>query len=245
MRLIEEMSMNAMPSLQTVLMDGWVLRFAEGYSNRANSVNPIYPSTEDVHAKIEQCEMLYRSRNLRPTYKITPFVHPTNLDELLAEKGYRIIHPTSVQTLNISGLSEESNTVLKTEYEFSEDWFRAYAEFNRMSPEKQIVYRRILNSMVPAGFYATFVLEEQIIGCGLAVLEGDYMGLFDITVAEDHRNSGYGRQLMREMLRNGRTLGAKEAYLQVMLDNEPALHLYKKLGFAERYRYHYRVLVSE
>ena len=31
-RLIEELSLNAWPALQTVLYDGWVLRFADGYT---------------------------------------------------------------------------------------------------------------------------------------------------------------------------------------------------------------------
>lgn len=47
----EELQMNALPSLQTILYDGWVLRFAKGYTNRANSVNPIYEGTKDGPCK--------------------------------------------------------------------------------------------------------------------------------------------------------------------------------------------------
>ncbi|MDR2374804.1 MAG: hypothetical protein LBD96_00015 [Treponema sp.] len=41
---IEELSMNAWLSLQTLVYDGWIIRLANGYTKRANSVNPIYPS---------------------------------------------------------------------------------------------------------------------------------------------------------------------------------------------------------
>ena len=38
-----------------------------------------------------------------------------------------------------------------------------------------------------------------------------------------------------------KSFGAQGAYLQVMLNNPPALALYQRLGFAEAYRYWYRV----
>lgn len=37
-RYIEELSMNAWPSLQTIMYDGWVIILADGYTKRANSV---------------------------------------------------------------------------------------------------------------------------------------------------------------------------------------------------------------
>lgn len=50
-KLIEELSMNAWSALQTKLYDGWILRFADGYSKRANSINPIYDSRISLEHK--------------------------------------------------------------------------------------------------------------------------------------------------------------------------------------------------
>jgi hypothetical protein len=70
-RYLEELSFNAHPSLQTQYYDGWVLRFANGYSSRANSVNAIYPSTIDLKEKIEECEKRYFKHDLPCIFKVT------------------------------------------------------------------------------------------------------------------------------------------------------------------------------
>ena len=58
-RRIEEVSLNSWPALQQILFDGWILRFSEGYTKRANSVNPLFASSMDVGEKVDTCERLY------------------------------------------------------------------------------------------------------------------------------------------------------------------------------------------
>jgi hypothetical protein len=55
---IEEVSINAWPSLQTNIYDRWIIRFAKGYTKRANSINPLYHLGVEVDKKIDYCEML-------------------------------------------------------------------------------------------------------------------------------------------------------------------------------------------
>ncbi len=73
---LEELSMNAWPALKTHLYDGWVLRFANGYTKRANSVHPIYSSTLPVGEKITFCEGLYGREGLPTVFKLTHASRP-------------------------------------------------------------------------------------------------------------------------------------------------------------------------
>jgi len=57
-KFIEELSLNHWQPLSTLLYDGWVLRFADGYTKRANSINPIHYSTCDLQEKIKECEKM-------------------------------------------------------------------------------------------------------------------------------------------------------------------------------------------
>src|SRR4051812_28687177 len=95
-RDMEERSINAWPALQTLLYDGWVLRFSNRYTRRANSVNPLYPSTLGINQKISACEQFYGRHGLNTVFKMTAQSTP-GLDALLAEQGYWPDAHTSVQ----------------------------------------------------------------------------------------------------------------------------------------------------
>ena len=100
-KLLEELSFNAWPALETINYDGWVLRFANGFSKRSNSVNPLYGSTIDLDEKINHCESIYQAKELKTTFKLNDISCPKNLDEALAARGYEIIDPVSVQVLEL------------------------------------------------------------------------------------------------------------------------------------------------
>jgi ribosomal protein S18 acetylase RimI-like enzyme len=67
------------------------------------------------------------------------------------------------------------------------------------------------------------------------------VGLFDIVTRQDRRGRRLASRIIRHLLHIGAEMGATMAYLQVMLDNGPALRLYQRLGFTQAYQYWYRV----
>ena len=123
----------------------------------------------------------------------------------------------------------------------TETWHAAFARMNNVNPNRRATHESILRAILPDKCYASLRIDGHILGCGLGVLQAGYLGIFDIVIDSDHRGQGHGTLLMNALLAWGQAQGAQTAYLQVLRDNEPALRLYKKLGFKEKYQYWYRI----
>lgn len=241
-RLLEEISMSALPALRTVYHDGWVLRLSQGFTRRANSVNPTYESLGDLHEKIKFCEQLFTASQLPTTFKLTPMSYPKELDKVLEQHAYREETGASVQTCSLDTLETPANDGLRANLNASlaEEWLMAYFRLNGAQEKFIPVMRQMLSSVVPACCFAALVQGEAIVALGLGVVDRGYVGLFDIVTDEAYRQRGFGVQLMLNLLNWGKENGASQAYLQVRPDNQPALRLYEKLGFRELYQYWYR-----
>ncbi len=226
--------------MHTIVRQGWVLRFADGYTKRSNSVYPLYAGEKNLHAAIERCEREYERVHLAPTFKMTPFA-PPELDRLLASKGYAVLEPSSVRVLNrLDAVREPVLTEMEIEERLGGKWLDLTASFKGMTGHDKAILRTLLeNSLIRKGY---FILHDRSVpvACGLAALDQDAAGLFEIVTAEAYRNRGYGEQLILHMLGWARANGAAVSYLQVVQSNAPACRLYDKLNFQEAYPYWYR-----
>ena len=240
-RRVEECSLNAWPALQQVLFDGWILRFADGYTKRANSVNPIYPSKLDLEAKVSACERIYCDRGLRPIFRLTSFAAPQGLDAALDARGYQVIDPTRVLCLALRDRHWAVAACPDLVDEELDDWMSVFWAISGHDPASRSTHRRMLNSIV--GARRLIILRDggEPVACGLGVLEDEFLGLYDIVVSSQHRRRGHGTSLLRGLIKWASDRGAESAYLQVMESNEAARCLYAGLGFRGLYRYWYRV----
>lgn len=242
-KLVEELSLNHWPPLSTLLYDGWVLRFAEGYTKRANSIQPLYASTCELYEKIAVCEQMYSTNRLPTIYKITPFVCPAHLDSVLEKAGYSIADPTSVQVLQLDSIREPraiSGTVTTNE-RVTSDWVAQLCRLNNVADTNRNAMEQMLaNIRTKAGFVSLY-FAEQVVACGFGVIERGYIGLYDIVTDKSYRNRGFGEQMILHLLQWGKEHGARYSYLAVVRNNEPARKLYSKIGYSEMYSYWYRV----
>lgn len=232
--------MNAWPAIETLVSDGWVFRFAGGYTRRANSVYPLYSPTGDLATKVEEAERLYHNRELPPLFKLTRESQPVGLEALLVERGYSEEARTGVHVADLAQ-ARGCPIRIETSWDASEAWRDAFHRMSDLAAERRALHDRILEAISPPKAFASVARDGRIVGCALGVAEAGWLGVFDVVVDQVSRRQGHGECLMRGLLAWGSQIGAERSYLQVMVQNEPALGLYAKLGFREAYQYWYRV----
>ncbi|WP_168120065.1 GNAT family N-acetyltransferase [Paenibacillus sp. HB172176] len=238
---IEELTLNHWQALSTVLYDGWLLRFADGYTKRANSINPIHYSTHQLLEKIEFCESLYSANQLPTIFKITPFVHPIDLDSKLTERGYSQVDLTSMQVMKLDALREPTTSSIVITDGATDEWINHFCRFNSMKEAHRSVMERMLSGITFRSRFILFYIGDQAVACGFGVIERECIGLYDIVTEKSYRNKGYGEQMILHLLQWGKLHGAKNSCLAVVANNAPARRLYEKIGFKEIYTYWYRV----
>ncbi|CAI6085568.1 hypothetical protein PAECIP112173_04685 [Paenibacillus sp. JJ-100] len=241
LRLIEELTLNHWQPLSTSLYDGWVLRFAKGYTKRANSVQAIYPSTLDVHEKVLACEHIYTSNQLNTIFKITPFVQPETLDQLLEDKGYVVLDRTIVQLRNLQDLQTPKSADIHIDEQLTDEWLHHFCRLNVVAEQfRGTMTQMLLNLRATTGFI-TLSVDGLVVACGLGVVEQGFIGLHDIITDPAYRNRGLAEQMILHLLYWGKSQGAVSSYLQVVAENAPARRLYTKLGYTDAYSYWYRI----
>jgi ribosomal protein S18 acetylase RimI-like enzyme len=238
--LLEELTLNAWPSLQTVWYDGWALRFAGGYTRRANSIASLYPSSLPFNEKVACCEQLYTRQGQNTVFRLTTAAE-SGLDEFLAGQNYTQAAPTSVQLVDLANVAAPTFPTITSEANFSAEWLNAYCVLHDIEDHRVSLVERILNNMIQQRCFIALYDQGKVVSAGMAALERGYIGLFGIATAPAFRNRGLGRQLVLHLLAWGKANSATRSYLQVETGNAPALHVYSQIGFRENYRYWYRV----
>lgn len=75
--------------------------------------------------------------------------------------------------------------------------------------------------------------KEEILGyCGVVMVqdEGD---ITNVAVKKSWQNQGVGKKLMEELVKSTEQEGVARLFLEVRASNEPALRLYRNMGFVQ------------
>ena len=238
-RFFEELASNGHVALNVVQYDGWLLRFSNGYTGRANSVSCIYPSKLPVEEKVAYCEEFYAKNGLPANFKLTEY--DTELSDFLEKRGYKNCNATYLMVLD--DLEKAAASIKGCKCKFSkkhDNWVDDYFALEKItSKADQKTFRQMLDKVMVDTVYCSISYEGKTVACGSAAIEQGYALIQNIIVDESVRGQGFGKKLFGSLLKKAFEMGAQHSYLQVVQTNNVALNLYKQFGFKKEYSYWY------
>lgn len=241
---VEEACLNGWPALREVVFDGWLIRLADGYTRRTNSVNILSAGLLPPERKIGYCEAVYAARGLPAIFCIRSTADPA-LDLVLDERGYD--PPEDESCVLVMAFGEDpplapAGIVLEEGFP-GEMWLETLARLHQQSERIQQIHRRILESLsLPAVFASVPNADGDPAALAYGVVHDGLVCVNSVVTDPAFRRQGLARRAVAAVLAWAHErCGATGACLSVVAENDPARALYASMGFTrEIYRYHYR-----
>jgi len=188
---------------------------------------------------VERAAAWYHARGLEPRFHVHPAVEPASLDARLAALGWVREMGAVVQVAPV-GRAPAPAGRLEAAGAPGRRWIERFAAWRELASVPLEGHVAILRRVPAPRAFAWVGEDDHPRALGLAVVDGPWVGLFDLVTDPSERRRGWGRRLVEHLLAWGRARGAEHAWLQVEERNAPALRLYDALGFRTEYSYVYR-----
>lgn len=232
---------NAWPAPTTLLVDQWVVRFANGYSGRANSASSLREAGDMDEATLRFVEGLYREAGLPPRIRFTPLV-AQDARRRFAERGYRIETASFGMVAELDPGLHLPVAGMVAMAQADDAWIDGVCSHQTGNKRNREHLAAIVSGVrVPAAF-ATLMHEGRPAAYAMSVAERGMAEIGAVIVDETLRGKGLGKQLMLALMGWAAAQGCTHAYLQVDQSNGLAFEMYKRLGFRTVYAYETRIL---
>ncbi len=218
-------------------MGEWVLSAGDGFSRRRNSAVPVGSVPTNIDQRLVDVASWYNARGLESLYRITPLCDP-GIDRTLADHGYILEAPTQVMVRGLESLGRSDKVV--GECSATETWISA--ELEAVGVDRSVIgpWLATIEAVPSPSLFVHATDGEETVGAGFGVLGGGFIGVFEVAVRPEHRRRGHARRMMDALHSWGYGLGAQQAFLQVVEENDAALGLYRSIEYEPAYRYWYR-----
>jgi ribosomal protein S18 acetylase RimI-like enzyme len=224
---MDTIAARAWPATETARLGDWTLRYAGGFTRRANSVLVGGDPGVPVDEALAEVVRWYRERGL------TPYLQLSDSSPYAAEaaaRGWLREADTLIRTAPLAPLTRLPGDPVTLSRTPDSDWLAAY---HRTGDLADAALKVVTGG--PSVWFAT--MPGAI---GRAVVDGRWALFGAVEVIPSHRRRGLASAVMGALARRAAEEGATAAYLQVEADNAGARALYDRLGFTDHHGYHYR-----
>jgi GNAT superfamily N-acetyltransferase len=235
--MLEHACSDAWPPLLQEQLGEWRLRWADGFSGRANSALAVGdPGVGLPEALRKVCEFAH-SYGITPAVQViygSPAESAIEASGWVTHDEHPAGHEVSVLVRPLTPESPDPPGVSVVAAPGPGWWELAVG-----SGEPTAAQRHVLTGGKVG--YGVTEREGVTTGAVRGAVVGDLLHVSRLAVRPEFRRRGVAVALMGAVGAWGRDLGAARAVLQVSVTNVPALALYGGIGFTEHHRYRYWV----
>lgn len=236
---LDPLAVESWPARRAQMVDGWLLRFSDGYSSRSNSVSPLDYRGISLERGVAQVEAAYRHERLAPQFQISPASEPQGLELFLLKRGYIAKPPTAFMIAEARGMADAGP--VRVLGSADADFVRLTRESSHSLADGDERLTTLARIELPKAFF-TVHDRDTAVACGASVATGDWASVYVMRTTPAHRDRGHGKSVLGAIAAWALAQGASNLYLQVDEANAPARRLYARAGFRDGYRYlHYHL----
>jgi len=232
---LERTLLHVWPSVETEMHGAWAMRFAHGYSARANSASALMQDALIDDALLHRTKIFFDGHKLPAQFRISPLAKTGSINALQSA-GYSFKDEAVTMTAPLSGFEAHPSVTIAPLAD--NDWLQGVTALNADESKREPGHLKSITArMKPPVAFATAAHGGEIVGYAICAIHDGWAELGSVIVAPEARGNGLGRALVNSLLHWATVNGAANAFLQVDVQNSVAIALYRSLGFADCYRY--------
>jgi ribosomal protein S18 acetylase RimI-like enzyme len=234
---LELVAARGWPGLESGRLGDWLLRAGGGFTGRANSALVVGDPGTTLPEAVDAVARWYDDRGLQPCAQL-PGRQSRAADEAFTAAGWERDADVLVLTAPLTGTAAPGVPVDLSPTP-DDAWLAGY---RYRGAELPAVAREVLTRAEDVTFASVRLTPAPapLAAVARGAVSDGWLGVTAVTVDERHRRRGLATAVMSALQGWAAGRGATSVYLQVLADNAPALALYRRAGFIEHHRYHYR-----